>query len=230
MTIRKILLFFGFLIIGTDYAFSQSVTAPNYALKSHETLEIRKIETTDKATLIYMDIENRIKGGSFCADNNIYIIYPNGKRNKLLFSSGIPVCPDSYKFKYPGEKLDFVLTFQPIPTGTEVISLVEECSENCFSFYGIILNRELNKKLDDAFILVDKGESDKALNSFIEIAEEITKKNMVVSDLLYLNIIKLSEETGNKAKASEWYNRLKSSGTLLLQKYVEYLDEHVLNK
>lgn len=225
MITRKILLLFVFLIIGTGYSFSQSVVAPNYALKSHETLEIRKIVTTDKATLFYMSIENRIEGGSFCADNNIYIIYQDGKRSKLLFSSGIPVCPHSYKFKYPGEKLDFVLTFQPMKTGTEVISLVEECNENCFSFYGIILNRELNKKIDDAFVLVNKGESVKALNSFIEIAEEKAKKNMEVSDLLYLNIIKLSEKTGNNEKASEWYNRLKSSGTPHLQKYLEYLKE-----
>jgi hypothetical protein len=83
---------------------SQTFISPNYSLKSHATLNIIKVEARPGATIFYMSIENKIKGGTFCADKNIYIIYPDGKKSKLDSSTGIPVCPDNYKFKAPGEK------------------------------------------------------------------------------------------------------------------------------
>jgi 23S rRNA-/tRNA-specific pseudouridylate synthase len=100
-------------------AFSQTIIKPNQALKSHETLQIKKIETTSDETVISLSIENRRVDGSFCADKNIFIIYPDGSRIKLAKSIGIPSCPDAYKFKNIGEVLDFTLTFPPIKQGIE---------------------------------------------------------------------------------------------------------------
>ena len=213
------------LIFYTITGFSQTFIQPNFALKSHETLEIKKIEITSKSTTFYMSIENRIEGGNFCADKNIYIIYPDGKRSKLTSSSGIPVCPETYKFKTIGERLDFVLTFAPLKKGTDWVDLIEDCSENCFSFYGISLDVDLNKKIDEAFRLAENNEPVKALSNFINIAEETDNKNPGVEGLLYINIIKLAKETGDTAKATEWYHKLKSSSAPRLSQYIKFLND-----
>ena len=109
------------LLIKTSLFYSQTIIAPNYALKSHETLIISKIDVSREKTVVYLSIENRIAGGQFCADRNIFIINPDGTRNKLTSSSGIPICPNTYNFKTIGEKLDFILTFPALKTGKERI-------------------------------------------------------------------------------------------------------------
>ncbi len=165
------------LLLLSGLSLSQTFINPNYSLKSHETLNIVKAEVRPGATIFYMSIENKIEKGSFCADKNIYIIYPDGKRSKLVSSTGIPVCPDTHQFKTPGEKLEFILTFPSLKRGTEWIDLVEECSDNCFSFYGVSLNNDLNKRIDDAFTLAENDEPVKAMGSFISIAEDVDKSN-----------------------------------------------------
>jgi hypothetical protein len=176
-----------------------------------------------------MRIENRIADGSFCADKNIYILYPDGKQSKLSSSSGIPVCPDTYKFRTPGEKLDFVLVFPPLKQGTGWIDLVEDCSDNCFSFYGITLNSELNRRIDDAFAFAENGDDTKALTSFISIADGIDKNNNGIEGLVYINIIKLARATGDEAKAEEWYNKFKLSDAPRLSQYLKYLNDQGIN-
>jgi hypothetical protein len=203
---------------------SQTLLKPNFALKSHETLDIIKVEVKPEATIFYMSIENRIVGGNFCADKNIYVLYPDGKKSMLESSSGIPVCPETYKFKAVGEKLEFVLTFPPLKEGTKWIDLIEDCSNNCFSFYGLTLDPDLNKRIDDAFFLAENEEPAKALISFINLAEEIDKNNRGIEGLLYLNIIKFARETGDSAKAEKWYQKLKLSDTPRLAAYIKYLN------
>jgi hypothetical protein len=222
--LNKLLSLSGFLVFGFASSFSQSFLAPNSALKSHETLDIIKVVLSDEKAEIYLKIENRITGGNFCADKNIYMVYPDGTRSLLVSSNGIPVCPDSYKFKSIAEQLDFVLAFPPIEKGVGSIDLIEECLDNCFSFYGIILDNNLNKKIDDAFILVENDEPAKALVSFVKIMEETGNRNPGAAGLLYLNIIKLSRTTGNSVKAAEWYKKLESSGLPETSLYLRHLN------
>ncbi len=224
MVFRRIFSIAGTFLFFTGIVQAQTIEGPNYALKSHETLEIKKIVKNDKGTTFWMSIENKIQDGAFCADKNIYIGYPDGSRSKIISSNGIPVCPDSYKFKYPGEKLDFILVFPPLKPGTEWIDLVEDCSDNCFSFYGLITDNTLNSKIDNAFSLAEKNEPAGAMISFIKIADETGKKNSGISPLLYINIIKLAKETGNSVKAAEWYNRLKAAGFKGADRYLIFLN------
>jgi hypothetical protein len=220
----KLLSLSGCLLFGISTSFSQSILAPNVGLKSHETLDIIKVVISESSTVIYLRVENRINGGNFCADKNIFLIYPDRTRSLLVSSSGIPVCPDMYKFSAIGEKLDFILTFPPLKKSTHWIDLVEDCSENCFSFYGIILDNNLNKKIDAAFGLVENEGPSKALVSFLAIGEEIANKNLGAEGLICLNIIKLAQETGDTAKAAEWYRRLESSGTPWIPLYIKHLN------
>ena len=71
------------IIICITKIHSQTIANPNYGIKSHETLEITKVEITAGKTVFYLGIENRIAGGSFCADRNIYIIDPEGRKVKI---------------------------------------------------------------------------------------------------------------------------------------------------
>ena len=215
----------GFFLLLSDFSFSQIFLQPNFGLKSHETLVINKIELSSTGARFYMSIENRITNGSFCADKNIFIVYPDGTRSLLASSEGISVCPDAHKFKAPGEKLDFTLTFPPLKPGTEWIDLIEDCSDNCFSFYGITLDNELNRKIDEAFFLEENDEPVKAMINMIDLAEAIDKKDIGIEGFLYINIIRLAKVNGNEVKASQWYSRMKSSGAPRLQQYIKYLND-----
>jgi hypothetical protein len=220
---KQILILTGLSVFLTGY--SQSVIQPNYGLKSHETLEINKIETTSNGTTFFMSIENRIQDGTFCADKNIYMIYPDGSRDKVESAGGIPVCPDTYKFKTIGERLDFVLVFPPLKAGTEWIDLVEECSENCFSFFGITFDNVLNKQLDDVFDKASKGKPADNIVLFQSLLDSIASKNLGIEGSLYINIIEAAIEESDKVNTIVWYRRLVASDAPGLSHYLKYLND-----
>jgi hypothetical protein len=204
---------------------SQSSSQPNIGLKSHETLEIRKVDLTPEKTIVSFMIENRRADGNFCADKNIFIIYPDGSRSKLVNAVGIPQCPEIYKFKNIGEKLEFTLTFPPLKQATEWIDIVEECATNCFYFYGITLNYDLNKRLDEAFIIASKGEPGKTILLFRNILESVDKQDQGIEGSLYINIINAAVEAGDKVEAAVWYKRLLSSNAPRINEYVKFLND-----
>jgi hypothetical protein len=202
----------------------QTHNQPNVALKSHETLKITKVENNSKAATIFLSVENRITGGYFCADKNIFLIYPDGTRSRLTSSKGIPVCPDAYKFKTIGEKLNFELTFPPLKHDVRWVDLVEDCADNCISLFGICLDDDLNLKIDAASVLAENKAPAQALISFIKIADSIDTPNSGIEGLIYVNIIMLEKETGNELKAAEWYKKLKSSGIPRCDSYIKHLN------
>jgi hypothetical protein len=213
-----------FLTCSGGSLFSQTYNMPNVGLKSHETLDIQKIELTPEKTTVYLSVENKITGGAFCADRKIYLIYPDGTRLKLSGSAGIPQCPDYYKFKRIGEKLDFSLTFPPLKPGTRWIDLKEDCTENCFSFYGILLDSDLNKRIDEAVSDVDNGEIDTAIVLYKDIIESIGTSGNGISGSLYSDLISLLVRKNYSAQASEWYKKLLASNVPQLQLYINNLN------
>jgi hypothetical protein len=222
---KQLLIMSGLLGICIMNSYSQSIIQPNFALKSHETLEILRIEIMPAKTIVYLSVENRREGGYFCADRNIYMIDPEGKKLKLEESKGIPVCPETYKFKFIGEKLSFILTFPPLKSGTKWVDIVEDCNNNCFWFYGVTLDNNLNKKLDEAFSIALTGKPDDNIAVFKNILDNIDSQNLGIEGLLYLNVITIAQESGNIAKAAEWYNKLKSSGAPRTSQFIRYLND-----
>ncbi len=229
ITMKKIAILVCFTMLYSASVKSQTIEKPNYGLKSHETLELTRIENTPSHTTVYLTVENKINGGYFCADKNIFIIYPDGTKSKLISSNGIPVCPDSYKFNSVGEKLSFELTFSSLKRNTEWIDIVEDCSDNCFSFYGVCLNKSLNKKIDDATVLAENNETATALMSFIELGSSVENLNSGMGGLICVSIIKLAKESGNDAKAAEWYQKLKSSSIPRKELYLKHLNAIGIN-
>jgi hypothetical protein len=212
-------------VIFTQGLRSQTIENPNYALKSHETLEINSVDILPGMTILYLSIENRIDGGNFCADKNIFLIDPAGEKLKLQRSSGIPVCPDIYRFKSIGEKLQFTLTFPALKPGTEWVDVIEECTSNCFWFYGVTLDIDLNKRLDEAFSLASAGKAASNTDLFRNILEDIDNLNLGIEGLLFINIINAAIEDGDKVNAMVWYKRLASSHAPRVNQYLKYLND-----
>jgi hypothetical protein len=221
---KKLYLIIWLSAICTTIINSQVIERPNYSLNSHPTLEILKVEMTVEKTVFYMSIENRIAGGNFCADRNIYVINPGGERIKLNRAAGIPTCPDSYKFKNIGEKLLFTLEFPPLGSEIKWIDIVEECNENCFSFYGVTLNTELNTKINLALSLAEEGGKSSAIALYKTIIESLTSTDIGIKGALYSDIITLSLEAGDKTGAAEWYKKMLSSDAPRLELFVKNLN------
>ena len=218
-----VLSFFGASLV---YMYSQSYNNPNVALKSHETLVISKVDITLQRTLIYLSLENqRNEGGNFCADKKIYLIYPDGSRLNLTSAHNIPVCPDTYNFKSIGEKLEFSLEFPPLRAGTPWIDIIEDCASNCFWFYGVTLDNELNARLDEAFSLASKGQAAGNINLFKNILDDIDSQDLGIEGLLYINIINAAVEDADNVNTIVWYKRLVASHAPRLSQYLKYLDD-----
>jgi hypothetical protein len=203
----------------------QEISHPNFAMKSHETLELLKIDIQPGKTVMFFSIENKIPGGNFCADKNISLIYPTGEKLRVTEISGIPVCPATYNFKSVGEKLFFALAFPPLKPGTEWVDIVEECSSNCFWFYGITLDAGLNRKIEDAFLAASGGKPEDNILLFRKLLDDIGDRNLGIEGLVYINIINAAIEAGDNVEAAVWYKRLQSSGAPRLNYYLKFLND-----
>lgn len=220
--LKSFLLLLAFLFLRSPI-YSQTINHPNYGIKSHPTLEIESIALASGSTTLFMVIENRILEGSFCADKNIFIVLPAGKRLKVTEAEGIPRCPEVFTFQNIGEKLYFTLTLPALPSGTKWFDLIEDCNDACFSFNGVILDEALNRKIDHAYSLIDAGDKSKAIIEFEALLNEFSGKNCSYEGSIYSNLIELSRQTGSEKKADEWLQKLKDSDIPLKGKYLESL-------
>ena len=64
---------------------------------------------------------------------------------------GIPACPDQHRFKSIGEVLDFSLVFPAIPDEVKYIDLREGCDDACVSVKYILLDEEMNNRINEGF-------------------------------------------------------------------------------
>jgi hypothetical protein len=221
MSARFYTLMLGVLMTGT--LLSQTIVNPNYGLKSHETLEIQSVVMNSNSTTLNMAIENRSLDGTFCADKDIYIYLPGGKRLKIKSAEGIPRCPETHVFTSFGERLNFSLTFPLIPEGTRWFDLVEDCEDNCFSFTGVILDPALNKEIDNAYSLEIAGKYQEASTEFEKLLPGLSGTGSSYEGAVYWNLIHLAKLSGNKNKTDEWTQKLINSDVVLKEKYLENL-------
>ncbi|MCK7535423.1 MAG: hypothetical protein MZV63_32800 [Marinilabiliales bacterium] len=91
--------------------FAQSIINPNYGLKSPVTAEIVRVDYNDNSTVVWLTIMSDINNAYFCIDRNTFLIKPDGMKVRLKELKGLPYCPATYRFKKPGEKASFSLTF-----------------------------------------------------------------------------------------------------------------------
>jgi len=210
------------LALITVCATSQTVVKPNYGLKSPITAAISSVEFTDVATVVRLSVMSDIENAWFCIDRNTFLEKPDGTRVRLSGLAGLPYCPSTHKFRHPGEKASFSLTF-PATGMLPWFSIVEECSGGCLSFRGIVTGAELNRRLDEAYALADKGEEAAAYSIFEQLLMETDSLSIGIEGALFTTLITLDHNSGRRVAARRWYDRMLTSGAPDLGLYLESL-------
>jgi len=202
---------------------------PVAAEQSHADLNIDKIEITNENTVIVLSITNQMQsGGWFCADDNI--VLKNSKGNqvyKLIRSENIPICPQRYEFKRKGEILRFTLYFPPIDSNIKFLDLIENCDEACFSFRGIIIDNEHNKKVvafEKALDLFTSGSINECIPLFKQVLNGQPTIESHIFGLSYFYLILSYQSLNDKANTDKWYNSLKSSNVPLKSEILNELN------
>ena len=203
-------------------AAGQSVESPNYGLKSPLTAELVRVDFNQDATVVWFTIMSDINNAWFCIDRNTYLVRPDGMKLKITDLKGLPYCPATHKFKRPGEKATFSLTFPP--TGVlPWFSIVEECMGGCLSFRGIVTDRTLNEKLDTAYAFSDKGDDLNAYSHLKDFILDTDSLNLGIEGSVYTSLIVIDHRLGRPEAARSWYNRMLTSDTPDLGLYLETL-------
>lgn len=202
---------------------AQDIENPAYGLKSHETMELTGVELRTDMTVIRLTIENRVLSGFFCVDRNTSLILPDGTRLGLIKTEGIPFCPAVHSFQKIGEVLSFVLYFPPVKSGTTWFDLVEECSDNCFSVYGITLDTAMNSEIERGYNLSEFGKSKESATVFEEIIASVGTEKHGILGSLYSTTIIMHLRNGDEISAKRWYELLKGSAVPRLSLYLENL-------
>ena len=203
-------------------AAGQSVESPNYGLKSPLTAEIVRVDFNADATVVWLTIMSDINNAWFCIERNTFLVRPDGVRLKLTGLKGLPYCPATYKFRRPGEKASFSLTFPP--TGVlPWFSIVEECMGGCLSFRGVVTDAGLNEKLNEAFALSDADNPMAAYRIYEEIINEIDSLNLGIEGSIYTSLIMIDRSMGRNETARRWYNRMMTADTPDLKLYLDNL-------
>jgi hypothetical protein len=141
-------------------------------------------------------------------------------RLKLTGLKGLPYCPATYKFRRPGEKASFTLTF-PATGMLPWFSIVEECVGGCLSFRGIVTDQALNEKLNEAYGLSDKGDDAAAYLLLEKIINETDSLNLGIEGSIYTSLILIDHRRGKLEAARSWYDRMMTSDTPDLKLYLE---------
>ncbi len=218
---KQILLFVAFSLL-TVAAASQTVLNPNYGLKSPRSAELVRVSFSEGSTEVQVSITSEIDNAWFCIDRKTYIIRPDGTRLKLTALKGLPYCPATHRFSKPGEKVTVTMTFPP--TGVMPwFSIIEECGEGCLSFRGVVTDGDLNRRLDEAYSLVDRGEEAAAYSIFEQLLMETDSLNTGIEGALFTTLVTLDRNSGRTVAARRWYDRMLTSGAPDLDLYLESL-------
>ncbi len=218
------------LILFIYNSFAQTYHNPIAGKKSHPDLEITKIEITTSETIIFLKVTNqRSQGGWFCADSDIMI--RNTKGNEvfnLIKSENIPTCPDHFEFSYTGQVLEFKLFFPPIPNNIKFIDLIENCSNACFFFNGIILDNDHNKKIrlfEEGFDLYQQKQYDSCISYFEKVLDGDIMVESHIYGLSYYYLIICNKYLGNTEMQEQWYQKLIDSELKEKQTFINELEK-----
>lgn len=202
--------------------FSQVITKPNFALATHP-IVVDKVVFSDNTTIVTLTVQSQIENGEFCANEILYLLeLPKRTKTYLIHASGIPVCPSTYKFKNAGDKLTFELEFASFEKKPKYINIVEDCDENCFSIYGVIINEQMNEDINSAYNYFTSGNLEFALSSF----EASIKENPEYPfSFLYGNIIEIYAQQDNFDQAKQWFELLKASEAIDKDQVIEQIHQ-----
>lgn len=201
---------------------AQVFEKPSFSLTSHPTLEIASIEKWEDQTVLNIRVKNQRLSGSFCFDMKSYIVNSLGTEEwKLTAMDGIPACPDQHRFKSIGEVLDFSLVFPAIPDEVKYIDLREGCEDACVSVKYILLDEEMNKRINEGFNLYEIGRLSASLQVFEDIMETGYDNYSPVFGTLYLYMMSIHYELGQSKEIKRIFNELKESSIIGRDEFIE---------
>ncbi|MCK4853790.1 MAG: hypothetical protein KAT31_06005 [Bacteroidales bacterium] len=201
---------------------AQVFDKPCFSLSSHPTLEIMSIEKWEDQTVVNIRVKNQRISGSFCFDKETFIVNSLGSEEwKLTSMDGIPACPDQHRFKSIGEVLDFSLVFPEIPDEVKYIDLREGCEDACVSVKYILLDEEMNDRINEGFILYEIGRLSASLQVFEDIMEAGFDNYSPVFGTLYLYMMSIHYELGQSKEVKRIFNELKESSVIGKDEFIE---------
>jgi hypothetical protein len=201
---------------------AQVFDKPSFSLSSHPTLEILSIEKWEDQTVVNIRVKNQRISGSFCFDKETFLVNSLGSEEwKLTSMDGIPACPDQYRFKSIGEVLDFSLVFPAIPDEVKYIDLREGCEDDCVSVKYILLDEEMNNRINEGFNLYEIGRLSASLQVFEDIMESGFDNYSPVFGTLYLYMMSIHYELGQSKEIRRIFNELKESTIIGRDEFIE---------
>jgi hypothetical protein len=201
---------------------AQVFEKPSFSLTSHPTLEITSIEKWEDQTVLNISVKNQRLSGSFCFDRQSFIANSIGEEEwKLTAMEGIPACPDQYRFKSIGEVLDFSLVFPAIPDEVKYIDLREGCEDACVTVKYILLDEEMNMRINEGFNLYEIGRLSASLQVFEDIMEARYDNSSPVFGTLYLYMMSIHYELGQSKEIRRIFNELKESSIIGREEFIE---------
>ena len=201
---------------------AQVFEKPSFSLTSHPTLEIMSIEKWEDQTVLNIRVKNQRISGSFCFDKETFLLNSIGSEEwKLTTMDGIPACPDQHRFKSIGEVLDFSLVFPAIPDEVKYIDLHEGCEDACVSVKYILLDEEMNKRINEGFNLYEIGRLSASLQVFEDIMEAEYDNYSPVFGTLYLYMMSIHYELGESKEVRRIFNEMKESSIIGRDEFIE---------
>lgn len=210
------------LYLGSLSAGAQIYEQPNYSLTSHPTLDVLSVERWEDQMVLNLSLKNERYGGYFCLDSNTVLRNSLGDEEyRLTAMEGIPACPDVYRFKTVGERILIRLVFTAVPDEIRYIDLLENCEENCLSIKYILLDEDLNARLNEGIELYELGRPEAARQVFEDIMSIRYDGISPVFGTVYLYLISIHYELGNSKQAREVFRELQASEIIGREEFIE---------
>lgn len=219
----QIIALLGIILLSCTLMHAQEIVQPNYGLKNPETIEVIRVRIAGTQTLVDMSIQNQVRGGYFCIDENTYLEYGNGMKLKMKSVSGLPLCPDSYEFSSIGEKVYFTLAFDKLPDGIDWFDIVEYCDDNCFSVLALNLDENINDKINTAFNAMDRLEPEIAIEIFRNMLPLLQSSGHGLAGSVYLNLVELLAANNLDDELRQLVSDFKASTMPHKQRYQDIL-------
>ncbi len=213
----------GILILVSLQGYAQEIVKPNYGLKNPETIEVVRVRISADQTLVDMSIQNRVRGGYFCIDENTFIESAGGENLKLEKVSGLPLCPDMHEFSSVGEKVYFTLVFDKLPEDTPWFDIVEYCSDNCFSILALNMDEKINERINAAFSAMDRLDPVEAIRIFRDMLPGMQASGHGLTGSVYLNLVELLAANNRDDELQKLVSGFKASPMPHKDRYLEIL-------
>ena len=213
----------GILILVSLQGYAQEIVKPNYGLKNPETIEVVRVRISAEQTLVDMSIQNRVRGGYFCIDENTFIESAGGENLKLEKVSGLPICPDIHEFSSVGEKVYFTLVFDKLPEDTQWFDIIEYCSDNCFSIIALNMDEKINERINAAFSAMDRLDPVEAIRIFRDMLPGMQASGHGLTGSVYLNLVELLAANNRDDELRKLVSGFKASPMPHKERYLEIL-------